>query len=500
MKTLRPYQIEATEEAFKNDIGIYCLPTGSGKTAIQASIILRDVKENPGYRAYLVLAPRIVLSYQLLKEYFIDFNQAGIKFWYAGLHSGGGVEIKEFEEARDGDLEFQDIVVTTSSFSISEEMEKARIQNVPIIIFGTYHSAERASMAIDSDSFNIMICDEAHYLVSDQFEGLVKEEGINSDKKFFFTATMHTTSSNSGKGMNNEGRFGKVIYSKIPREMIDDGYMVRPRMHIIRFDHDLDKDELIDNSGKIVAEAFHQHEYIARRTGKIFVACTGTPMVLSIINSTHTRTLKRRRGVSVYAVGSDPAIGNQIDGVQYNRQEFLRILREDGKDPSKEMLILHIDILTEGIDVPGITGILPFRSLKKSKFIQTLGRASRISPEDLESFKSGEYTHNDLEDMDKPYAWVMIPDIEGEDSAEDLKDIISELREYGFDPSEDIFITNEKGKMPPVTLMNPLVEPDTRNKALQEVLEEIHHEFEEAEIANLLHGKTLEEMLDHFNS
>jgi hypothetical protein len=92
----------------------------------------------------------------------------------------------------------------------------------------------------------------------------------------------------------------------------------------------------------------------------------------------------------------------------------------------------------------------------------------------------------------------MIPDIEGEDSAEDIRDLVRELRTYTFDPREDIFISNEKGKMPPVTLMDPQSIPDTRNSALQEVLEELHHEFEGEEIANLIAGKSIDEMLEHF--
>ena len=498
MKTLRNYQEEAVKVSMKSSKGIICLPTGSGKTAVQSAILMEDIKTTPGHKVYMVLAPRIVLSYQLMKEYFNDLNEQGIQCWYAGLHSGGSVDIKEFEDARNGDIDFQNIQVTTSSVTLRDEISKAKALDIPILIFGTYHSADRSSLAMDGKPFNVVICDEAHYLVSDQFEALVKVDGIKADRLLFFTATMQTTASETGKGMNNTERFGEVLLQRIPREMIEEGYMVRPRMHIIKFDQDLDKTELIDNAGKVVAESFSQHEYITRRTGKIFVTCTGTPMMESIISSTEIRSLKRRRGVSVYAVASDPTIGNQIDGVKYNRQEFLRRLKEDGQDVGKEMIILHIDILTEGIDVPGITGILPFRSLKKSKFIQTLGRASRMSPEDLESFKDGEYTHTDLNEMMKPYAWVMIPDIEGEDSAEDIRDLVKELRTYGFDPREDIFISNEKGKMPPVTLMDPQSKPDTNSPVLQEVLEELQHEFEKEEIANLIDGKSLEEMLSIF--
>lgn len=498
MKKLRDYQKEAVKVSMKSSKGIICLPTGSGKTAVQSGILMKDAKKTKGHRVYMILAPRIVLSYQLMKEYFKDFNEAGIECWYTGLHSGRTVDIKEFEEHRNGDIQFQNIQVTTSSSVLAEEIQKAKDRNIPIVIFGTYHSADRANLALQNSPFDIVICDEGHYLVSDQFEDLVKIDGIKSNKITFFTATMQTTSSDTGKGMNNKDRFGKVLLQRIPREMIEQGYMVRPRMHIIRFDKSMGKDDLIENSGKIVSEAFSQHEYITRRTGKIFVTCTGTPMMEAILKSPEIKSLKKRRGVSVYATASDPSIGNQIDGVQYNRQEFLSILKKDGEDNGKEMIILHIDILTEGIDVPGITGILPFRSLKKSKFIQTLGRASRMSPDDLEAFENGEYTHTDLQLMLKPYAWILIPDIEGEDSAEDIKDLVKELRTYGFDPREDIFISNEAGKMPPVTLMNPLSEVDHNNPALKEALNSLKHEFEEEKIASLMSGMTFKSALAHF--
>ena len=498
MKKLRDYQKEAITASYKNKRGIVCLPTGSGKTTIQSYTLIKDMKKNPGHRVYLILAPRIVLSYQLMKEYYIDLNDAGLTSWYAGLHSGGSVEIQEFEEERNEDIDFQQIEVTTSSQVLRNEIRKAKSRDLPIIIFGTYHSAERAGMAMNNKSIDITICDEAHYLISDQFEDLVKFDGIQSDKIFFYTATMQETASENGKGMNNKSRFGKVVYQKIPIEMINAGYMVRPRMHIIGFDDDLDSEELIEHSGKVVAEAFQQHEYIARRTGKVLVTCTGTPMLKSILASPEIRQLHRRRGVKIFAVASNPDVGNQVDGVQCSRQEFLRQLRSDGNNNSQEMIILHIDILTEGIDVPGITAILPFRSLKKSKFIQTLGRASRISPDDLESFAAGEYTHNDLTEMVKPYAWIMIPDIDGEDSAEEAVGLIKELRTYGFDPTEDVFVSNERGEMPPVVLMDPLTDPDRRSEHMKVAIEELRHEIESKAAADLVAEETLEESLSHF--
>ena len=76
--------------------------------------------------------------------------------------------------------------------------------------------------------------------------------------------------------------------------MIEAGYMVRPRMHVIRFDQDLDKEELIKSAGRVVEEAFNQHEYISKRTGKIFVTVTGVPMMKSIMESKEIKNLQKR--------------------------------------------------------------------------------------------------------------------------------------------------------------------------------------------------------------
>ena len=66
-------------------------------------------------------------------------------------------------------------------------------------------------------------------------------------------------------------------------------------------------------------------------------------------------------GVKFYAVASDQEVKNYINGERVNRKQFLKRLREDGKNPNQKLIVIHYDILTEGIDVPGITGILFLR-------------------------------------------------------------------------------------------------------------------------------------------
>ena len=98
--------------------------------------------------------------------------------------------------------------------------------------------------------------------------------------------------------------------------------------------------------------------------------------------------------------------------------------------------------------------------------------------------------------MAKPYAWIMIPDIEGEDIRDEIEGMVYELRSYGFNPWEDVFISNERGQMPPVVLLDPLVTPKKKNQFVFDVIDEIKHEIEDEEIAKLLDGMELEELVE----
>jgi len=61
-----------------------------------------------------------------------------------------------------------------------------------------------------------------------------------------------------------------------------------------------------------------------------------------------------------------------------------------------------------------------------------------------------------------------------------------------------VFISNERGQMPPVQLMDPLSEPNRRSQTVQAAINELRHEIESEEVANLIEGESFEEMLSHF--
>ena len=115
----------------------------------------------------------------------------------------------------------------------------------------------------------------------------------------------------------------------------------------------------------------------------------------------------------------------KINNVLVKREEFLKKLNE-----VDNALIFHYDILAEGIDVDGITGVIISRNMTISKLLQTIGRAMRI-------YKSNPKL--------KPYAWVSVTSKNDDNEMRDFViDLIDELQDEGFDMSENVTFTGNK--------------------------------------------------------
>jgi superfamily II DNA or RNA helicase len=493
---LYDYQKDAVVATDKNKKGIVCMPTGTGKTFVQASIIAKEILKNKGvFGIYVINAPRIMLSYQLLKEVYSFLIGAGIDARYMSVHSGGQNDMEDLEKIRidanynEGtNIQFAQIENGTSPVLIREFVEKAKSGNIPAVFFSTYNSADRINDAVPSEKINIVMNDEAQYLVQEQFHDIIHI--LNSNRCYFFTATTIHTPSDKGRGMNNKDSYGDVIYLMTPREAIDKGKMVRPRMHFVipPSGSSYTKDDFQNSLGKIISEALAQHDYAIGQFSnpKMLVSVKGVGDIEKFFQSREYTGLKRT-GYKIYAVASDEKIGNNINGEKVNRSEFLKRMKEDGKDPQVKMLILHYDILAEGIDVPGITGIMPLRTLGKAKFLQTFGRAARLDYEDRGRIETGEISPNDLEQMIKPYAWVIVPTIihEDADSKEHIGNLITELRDYGFIPSEDIVSTDSKNGLPVVDGAEALNEIKKKCPNIGKYIEKVEADFESEFVASL---------------
>ena len=504
LSKLYDYQLDAIKATDENSKGIVCMPTGTGKTMVESAVIAKDIIENGSvFGIYLINAPRIILSYQLLKEVYTFLVGNGIDARYLSVHSGGLDDIRDLEQIRldanynEGtDIRFAEIESGTSPVLIREFTQRVKSENLPLIIFSTYNSSERINDAIPEEKIKIVMNDEAHYLVQEQFYDIIKI--LNYERCYFFTATTKITPSDKGRGMNNRDSYGDIIYTMTPREAIERGRMVRPRLHFVisKSGKSYTADDFESNLGKIIAESYTQHNYVIGTFAKpkMLVSVRGLGDIKIFFESVEYKRFIKS-GVTIYAVGSDEQIGNDINGEKTSRREFLRRLAEDGKNNQKELIILHYDVLTEGINVPSITGILPLRSLAKAKFLQTFGRAARIDPEDRQLLETGKITPNCLDKMNKPYAWVIVPDIitGDSDNRENISNLIDELRDYGFRPSEDIVTTNPNNGLPTIEGPDALIEIKRKSPIVGQAIEKVEADYESERIAKLSKLELLKE-------
>jgi len=497
---MTPYnhQIEVLEVLKKNTKGKIILPTGTGKTLIQALDLANTIREKNEFGIYVVVAPRILLSFQLLIENKKIMYPYGIDARYFCVHSGGVSEDSIDMEIlrKQNNIQYSEISSTTSPNEIKICIRKVKKENKPLIIFTTYNSAERIILGLGTNKINTIYCDEAHYLVRENFHLFLKK--VKSERIYFFTATEKHSESDEGLGMNNEETYGKVLYYMSPRQAIDTGLMLRPRMQIVttvtkdyKFSEDLDK-----SFSNVVFQSFRQHEFaIGGENAKLLVVVRESKDMVRFIESKECKNLMRS-GVNVFAVSSREEVGSWINGEFKSREYFLSKLKKTGLDPAQRMIVLHFDILTEGIDTV-FTGVLPFKGLGKLKFIQTYGRVARLDLEDRKRIKNCEITPNDLELMHKPYGWVIIPALlfEDIDDNQRIANLVYELRDYGFNPVDDMVVSNINGGG-----LGVINGPDALNEVKKSepkvgiLIETIQSTMEDERIASL----SLEELVSEF--
>tara|TARA_R110000744_G_scaffold123822_1_gene229210 strand:+ start:106 stop:1701 length:1596 start_codon:yes stop_codon:yes gene_type:complete len=490
---LYKYQLEAFNACNENKKGIVVMPTGTGKTFVQSSIVAEDIKQNPGFRIYVVNAPRIMLSFQLLEEFYKFNINNGIDARYMAVHSGK-MESKDLDQYRkeNSNFDHSNISSTTSPKVIKEQINRCKKANQPLIFFSTYNSAIQIECGRSQETINIILNDEAHYLVQERFNSDFNK--IETERKYFFTATTKETPSDEGFGMNNEEFYGSKIFIMTPFEAIQEGKIVRPRIHIVSNakGETMTQDDVDKNLGSVVMNSYNEHTKLLKRQiqGKMLIAASGLDDMKNLIASQEIKEFISNGG-KFFAVASDQEVNNYINGVKVNRREFLKTLQINGCNPNQKIIVIHYDILTEGIDVPGLTGVLFLRDLKKSKFIQTFGRVARLDTNDRDLINKKVITSNDLNLMNKPYAWVIIPAIKEEDKdrLSNLSGLIEELRDFGFDPKEDIE-PNDRGRGKGDEDKDEIV-PDSKNSRglIAKEIEEYNHNIEKEKIANKTFGE-----------
>lgn len=460
------YQDRILQAKRENTKGIIVAGTGAGKSNVMGW----NIKERilAGDSVIIVVAPRILLAQQLFET--IDERIGNeIVFQHRFVYSGEAIERQEKELTSEQILDVH--FSTTSVHDIQKEKERADRNNVPLILMTTYHSLERViESGIPIDTAYL---DEVHNAVSLEFSKSVKQLSEIAERMYSYTATPKKTDSTKGRGNNNEEIYGKVICEVTAKELIEAGAIVPPEVNYLYSHINASDVDNVSLTRDIVKQTFeHYEQYHSHLNHKILFACDGTETIHKLHTETDLIKWAQQNNIDTFITTSN--YGDWVNGVRVkSRSEFLTMLKECGSDPNRKMAVLHYSILSEGIDVPGLTGCVLLRNMNPITLTQTIGRVLRMLPVDRRSISEGLVKAGDTDSYVKGYGLVTVPI--HKDSDNDLEEgvsyIYNALHGMGFPPEVILHEEDTCGKKE-ITL------PDNFQQVIKQKIKEVAADWE----------------------
>jgi superfamily II DNA or RNA helicase len=415
-------------------------PTGMGKSLIAGAImcIRMEERSNPG--VFSMTSPTKVLGEQLLLSQVLLMAACGIKkVAVMCVNSDPGQPFLNREQRRF----IQKATGVTiyvgrndiSRIGISEFISNAHNKGFHVLLSSTYHSMHRILEALSdiNGRIDVHVNDEPQKLVTDSFKDLVDNEVVGykelddgdidtekfvasihrfADRMYSVTATPRTTYDADGIGMQNFDRFGPVVFEMSERECYELGRKVPPRLaRLTGLDFEITGAK---SMGMLVKKAFEQfdirwskHELRA----KVLIDTAGSKEIRWFADSQAKQDLINQ-GINV--AHCDSCNGYWINNERFDTiGEWRNRLVELPED--QPLIVLHIQMLVEGLDVPGFNSLLLTRTRDKSPLKQLIGRIQRLLGIDRDMMGYGQafksmsiLKKSNAKKLIKPYALVAV--------------------------------------------------------------------------------------------
>jgi len=374
----RLFQQRIFDKMLSFDSGRVLVPTGGGKTYIMIRHSMVMIEN--GCKTILVVAPRILLANQLCSEFTEFITDAEIMH----VHSG---ETHYFS--------------STNPDRIRGWVDD-RI-DTPKLIFTTYNSlAKVVASGIDVD---VMYCDEAHNSTRKDFFKSVAAASLITKKKYFFTATPKNSKNPNGPGMNNIMVYGPVIEKVAAQELVESGCILPPTVIAHETDAVRNKDTASIVDSQTVINILDTLDETS--ASKVLVAAPSTKILWNMLSQSDVIKDMEDRGYDILHITSKH--GAYVNRTKVNREVFFDTLQDWGKDPNRKFVLFHYSILSEGINVPGLTHCILLRNLPLIEMAQTIGRVIRLNKDDAKDIASGKIPAGACQFYRKSTGFVTVP-------------------------------------------------------------------------------------------
>jgi superfamily II DNA or RNA helicase len=380
MLSLRPHQERTIDALYNNEHGTVYIPTGGGKTICMIEDLRTQLVQSDYPTLTVVAAPRIMLALQLASE----FNEilSGVSNYKIGsVHSG--------------DSPFYSV---TTEAEIMKFVSSAHTFGAHVILFTTYHSLHK--IANNQFFIDTFYCDEAHNTTQRNFFDATGTVAAQSRRKFFFTATPKFSAKHD-RGMNNEEVYGTNLITVSADELLDCGAIIPPTVNVHTFDTVRTKEEVAEHDADTVLRVLDMDD-----AERVLVSAPSARIINAMMVFTDLYRELRSRDYNVMTITSKH--GAIINGKKTTRSKFFSAL-DNFSNTGEKFVLFHYSILSEGINVSGLTNVVLLRNLSTVEMAQTIGRVIRLDSVDRKRVSDGTLTPRAYNNYIKPTGYISIP-------------------------------------------------------------------------------------------
>lgn len=218
---------------------------------------------------------------------------------------------------------------------------------------------------------NLIIVDEAHHAVAGTWQKIIN--AFPDAKLLGVTATPERLDGR-GLGVHCGGYFDRLIQGPTMASLIEDGYLVRPRVFSASVPPDLSEARTVagDFNRADSERAVIDSRIVGDAVGHYRRICPGVPSIAFCVSLAHAEVVARQFNAAGFKA-------EQIDG-RMNDHDRARVVSALGTGGINVMV--SVDLVSEGFDVPVCGAALMLRPTQSmGLYLQQIGRALRPAPD-----------------------------------------------------------------------------------------------------------------------
>ena len=379
---LYPYQQTALDAIQQHNKGVVVIPTGGGKTIVMMEDVKGKLLASTLPLTVVIVCPRIMLATQLCSEFEEYLKEFSISISH--VHSG--------------ETHYHS---TTSPSNLKAQSAIVKALNHHHFIFTTYNSLQRVNES--GITLDVVYFDEAHHCVKQSNFVGVAQTSASSNSAYFFTATPRVN--NTPQSMNNTDVYGQKIVSIPAQELIDVGSIIPPQVEVFEHNHTRTKFNAAYVDAENVIDILSSFDETG--THKVLVAAPSTKVIWEMVSQSDS--LHRLNGMGYEVLHITSKHGAYIGKKKVSREVFFDTLTDYGNDPDKKFVLMHYSILSEGMNVSGLTHCIVLRNLPMIEMCQTIGRVVRMHRDDRKAIIDGKIAAGQFQFYKKPYGKMIVP-------------------------------------------------------------------------------------------